>query len=146
MASLPLDAWRETRAALHLWTQIVGKIRRSLSRWVNHSWHTTLYVTATGLTTSAIPYGSRIFQIEFNFLEHQLWLYCSGGRSAALALEPQLVASFYGRLMEQMHKLDLDVRINRRLTKLPNQCPLTRTSESDCTMRITLGGSGVFSN
>src|SRR5688500_10217634 len=57
--SLPLDAWHETCAALHLWTQIVGKIRLSLSPWVNHSWHTTLYVTATGLTTSAVPYGSR---------------------------------------------------------------------------------------
>jgi hypothetical protein len=81
--SLPLDAWRETCAALHLWTQIVGKIRLSLCPWVNHSWHTTLYVTATGLTTSAIPDGTRIFQIDFDFLEHQLWLRCSGGRSAA---------------------------------------------------------------
>ena len=61
-SSLPLDAWRQTYAALHLWTQIVGKIRLSLSPWVNHSWHTALYVTATGLTTSAIAYGSRRFQ------------------------------------------------------------------------------------
>jgi hypothetical protein len=94
MAAPALDAWRDTYAALHLWTQIVSKIRLAQSPWLNHSWHTTLYVTATGLTTSAIPYGSRSFQIDFNFLEHQLWLRSSDGGSAALALEPQSVASF----------------------------------------------------
>jgi Family of unknown function (DUF5996) len=121
--SLPLDAWRETCAALHLWTQIVGKIRLSLSPWVNHSWHTTLYVTATGLTTSAIAYGNRRFQIDFDFLEHQLWLRSSDGRSARLALEPQSVASFYRRLMDQMHKLDLDVRINRKPNEIAEAIP-----------------------
>ena len=121
--SLPLQAWRETYAALHLWTQIVGKIRLSLSPWVNHSWHTTLYVTARGLTTSAIPYGGRSFQIDFDFLEHQLWLRSSDGRSASLALEPQSVASFYKRLMEQMHKLELEVRIHRRPNELPEAIP-----------------------
>jgi hypothetical protein len=121
--SLPLQAWRETCAALHLWTQIVGKIRLTLSPWVNHSWHTTLYVTARGLTTSAIPYGGRSFQIDFDFLEHQLWLRSSDGRSASLALEPQSVASFYKRLMEQMHKLELEVRIHRRPNELPEAIP-----------------------
>ena len=121
--TLPLEAWRETYAALHLWTQIVGKIRLSLSPWVNHSWHTTLYVTARGLTTSAIPYDSRRFQIDFDFLDHQLRVRSSDARSAALALEPQSVASFYKRLMEQLHKLDLNVRINRRPNELPEAIP-----------------------
>ncbi len=121
--SLPLEAWRETYAALHLWTQIVGKIRLSLSPWVNHSWHTTLYVTARGLTTSAIPYDSRSFQIDFDFLEHQLWVRSSDGRSAALGLEPQSVASFYKRILEQMHKLDLDVRIHRKPNELAEAIP-----------------------
>ena len=121
--TLPLEAWRETYAALHLWTQIVGKIRLSLSPWVNHSWHTTLYVTARGLTTSAIPYDSRRFQIDFDFLDHQLRVRSSDARSAALALEPQSVASFYTRLMEQLHKLDLNVRINRRPNELPEAIP-----------------------
>jgi hypothetical protein len=121
--SLPLEAWRETYAALHLWTQILGKIRLSLSPWVNHSWHSTLYVTATGLTTSAIPYGSRIFQIDLDFLEHQLWVRSSDGRHAALALEPQSVASFYQRLMEQMHKLELEVSINRKPNELAEAIP-----------------------
>jgi hypothetical protein len=121
--SLPLEAWRETYVALHLWAQIVGKIRLALSPWVNHSWHTTLYVTARGLTTSAIPYGGRSFQIDFDFLEHQLWLRSNDGRSASLALEPQSVASFYKRLMEQMHKLELEVRIHRRPNELPEAIP-----------------------
>ena len=129
--SLSLDAWRETYAALHLWTQIVGKIRLSLTPWVNHSWHTTLYVTATGLTTSAIPYGTRSFQIDFNFLEHQLWLRSSDGRTAALALEPQSVASFYRRLMEVMHQLDINVRINRR----PNEIAAAIRFDQDVTPR-----------
>jgi uncharacterized protein DUF5996 len=121
--SLSLDAWRETYAALHLWTQIIGKIRLSLSPWVNHSWHTTLYVTATGLTTSPIPYGTRSFQIDFNFLEHQLRLRSSDGCSAALALEPQSVASFYGHLMEEMQKLDINVRIHRRPNEIAEPIP-----------------------
>lgn len=121
--SLPLEAWRETYAVLHLWTQIVGKIRLSLSPWVNHSWHTTLYVTARGLTTSAIPYGSRSFQIDFDFLEHQLWVRSNDGRSASSRLEPQSVASFYKRIMEEMHKLELDVRIHRRPNELPAAIP-----------------------
>jgi Family of unknown function (DUF5996) len=121
--SLPLEAWRETYAALHLWTQIVGKIRLALSPWVNHSWHTTLYVTARGLTTSVIAYGSRSFQIDFDFLEHQLWVRSNDGRSASLRLEPQSVASFYKRIMEEMHKLELDVRIHRRPNELPEAIP-----------------------
>jgi hypothetical protein len=119
--SLSLDAWRETYAALHLWTQIVGKIRLSLSPWVNHSW----------LTTSAIPYGTRSFQIDFNFLEHQLWLRSSDGRTAALPLEPQSVASFYRRLMEEMHELDINVRINRK----PNEIAAAIPFDQDVTPR-----------
>jgi hypothetical protein len=69
---LPYPAWRETCATLHLWTQIVGKIRLSQTPWLNHSWHVTLYVTARGLTTSPIPYGERVFQIDFDFIDHAL--------------------------------------------------------------------------
>ena len=110
--SLPLEAWRETYATLHLWTQIVGKIRLAQSPWVNHSWHVTLYVTARGLTTSPIPYASRAFQIDFDFLDHQLTLQSSDGRSARFALGPQSVATFYRRLMEEMEKIDVHVKIH----------------------------------
>ena len=80
--SLPLEAWSETCATLHMWTQIVGKIRLVQSPWINHSWHVTLYVTARGLTTSPIPHGSSTFEIAFDFIDHQLIVQVSDGRVA----------------------------------------------------------------
>jgi hypothetical protein len=115
--SLPLEAWADTYATLQLWTQIVGKIRLVQSPWVNHSWHVTLYVTARGLTTSPIPHGIRTFQIDFDFIAHQLVLLSSDGGTGGFALEPQSVATFYGRLMDEMEKLGLHVDIYR----LPNE-------------------------
>jgi hypothetical protein len=115
--SLPLDAWSDTYATLHLWTQIVGKVRLALSPWINHSWHVTLYVTARGLSTSPIPYGVRTFQIDFDFIAHQLTVQSSDGGVATLTLRPQSVASFYRCLMDEMGKLDLRVDIHT----LPNE-------------------------
>jgi hypothetical protein len=115
--SLPLEAWSETSATLHLWAQIVGKVRLAQSPWVNHSWHVTLYVTARGLTTSPVPYGVRTFQIDFDFIAHQLILQSSDGGTGGFALEPRSVAAFYTRLMEEMEKLGLHVDIYR----LPNE-------------------------
>src|SRR5215212_1120136 len=86
---LPLESWSDTYATLHMWTQIVGKIRLAQTPWVNHSWHVTLYVTPKGLTTSPIPYNDRAFQIDFDFLSHQLVIETSDGRSGAFPLEPQ---------------------------------------------------------
>ena len=103
--SLPFEAWSETCATLHRWTQIVGKVRLTQSPWVNHGWHVTLYVTATGLTTSSIPYGNRTFQIDFDFVKHSLALHSSDSGTAGFALEPQSVATFYARLMQEMAKL-----------------------------------------
>ena len=115
--SLPLDAWRDTYATLHRWIQIVGKIRLAQSPWVNHSWHVTLYVTATGLTTSSIPYGARTFQIDFDFVDHKLVVRTSDGRAGGFALEPQSVASFHARLMAELTRLELPVRIH----PMPNE-------------------------
>ncbi len=110
--NLPFEAWSDTCATLHRWLQIVGKIRLSQARWLNHGWHVALYVTPSGLTTSSIPYGERIFQIEFDFLHHRLALQTSDGGSTGFALEPQSVARFYARLMQQMASLGLQVRID----------------------------------
>jgi hypothetical protein len=118
--SLPLEAWADTCATLQLWTQIVGKIRLAQSPWVNHSWHVTLYVTSRGLTTSPIPHGTRTFQIDFDFLAHRLILQSSDGGSAGFPLEPQSVATFYGRLMEEMDKLGLHVDIYRMPNEIEN--------------------------
>src|SRR3954465_3795255 len=92
---LPIAAWRDTAATLQLWTQIVGKIRLTRSPWLNHSWHVALYVTPRGLTTSPIPDGSRIFQIDFDFIDHVLRVATSDGKARQFALAGLSVASFY---------------------------------------------------
>jgi hypothetical protein len=115
--SLPLEAWADTYATLHLWTQIAGKVRLAQSPWLSHAWHVTLYVTARGLTTSPIPHGFRTFQIDFDFLAHRLVLQASDGGSGGFALEPQPVAAFYARLMAELGRLGLPVDIYR----LPNE-------------------------
>jgi hypothetical protein len=99
--------------------QIVGKIRLAKSPWVNHSWHVTLYVTTRGLTTSPIPYGMRTFQIDFDFISQQLTIQSSEGGVGHVPLQPQSVAVFYRRLMEEMEKLDLHVQIHKKPNELP---------------------------
>jgi Family of unknown function (DUF5996) len=111
---LPLEAWSDTLATLHMWTQIVGKIRLVQSPWVNHSWHVPLYVTSIGLTTSPIPHGTRTFQIDFDFLRHRMTIQSSDGRAAGFALEPQSVAAFYRRLMDSPDGLGLHVDIHTK--------------------------------
>lgn len=109
---IPLEAWRDTQATLHMWSQIVGKIRLVQSPWVNHSWNATLYVTARGLTTSPIPHGPRTFQIDFDFVAHRLSVVASDGSGGGFALEPQSVAVFYRRVMDELSRLDLFVQIH----------------------------------
>ncbi len=92
---LPLAAWRESYATLHLWTQVVGKVRLTRSPWLNHSWHVALYVTARGLSTSPIPDGTRTFEIEFDFHRSRLEDFDQRRRAAAFALAGHSVASFY---------------------------------------------------
>jgi hypothetical protein len=124
--ALPFEAWTDTCATLHMWTQIVGKIRLRGSAPINHGWHSTLYVTARGLTTSPIPHGLRIFQIDFDFIDHALVIEVSDGRIARVALEPQTVASFYRRVMDALHGLDLDVRIYARPNEVSDPIPFDR--------------------
>ena len=121
--SLPLEAWSDTCATLHLWTQIVGKIRLTQTAWTNHAWHVTLYVTTTGLTTSPIPHGVRAFEVEFDFLEHELTVTASDGGRAGFPLEPQSVAAFYRRLMEAMDGLGLHVDIYATPNEVPEPIP-----------------------
>lgn len=116
---LRLADWIETRDALHLWLQIVGKIRVSLTPPVNHSWHSTFYLTARGLTTSPIPYGTRSFTIDFDFIDHRLLITTTDGHRADMPLVAQSVASFYSRVMEALARLDLEVRIVAKPNELP---------------------------
>src|SRR6478672_6142410 len=109
---LPTAAWRDTYATLHLWTQIVGKIRLARTPWLNHSWHVTLYVAARGLTTSPIPDGARSFQIDFDFIDHALQIATSDGRQRRLPLKPQPIASFYAAVMAALAELGIEVTID----------------------------------
>jgi hypothetical protein len=118
--SLPLEAWADTHATLHLWLQIVGKVRLAMTPWVNHSWHVTLYVTPTGLTTSPIPCGERSFEIAFDFIAHRLRVQASDGREGGFALEPQSVATFYRRLMHELDRIDVHPHIYRRPNEIPD--------------------------
>src|SRR5919197_3396040 len=110
--SLALEAWADTCATLHMWTQIVGKIRLAQSPWINHSWHVTLYLTARGLTTSPIPYGTRTFQVDFDFIDHQLVIQTSDGAVRIITLQPTSVSDFYGEVMTALQGLNLNVSIH----------------------------------
>ncbi|HEY9780734.1 MAG TPA: DUF5996 family protein [Leptolyngbyaceae cyanobacterium] len=109
--SLPLAAWQETYSTLHMWTQVVGKIRLALAPKLNHWWQSTLLVTPRGLTTSSIPYGTRSFQISFNFLDHQLQIETSDGITKRIALAPRSVADFYQNVMFALSEIGIEVRI-----------------------------------
>jgi hypothetical protein len=121
--SLPLEAWSDTYATLHLWLQIVGKIRLRYTPPINHSWHVTLYVTARGLTTSPIPYGGHAFEIIFDFIDHRLIVEASDGRLATIPLEPQSVATFYRRVLGEAQKLGWPVRISLKPNEIVDPLP-----------------------
>jgi Family of unknown function (DUF5996) len=120
---LPFADWRDTYATLHLWTQVVGKIRLMQSPWTNHSWHVTLYVTPRGLTTSPIPHGTRTFSIDFDFVDHRLIIETSDGAVRTLPLRPQPVADFYAGVMAALADLELPVRIHTMPNEIPDAIP-----------------------
>ena len=109
--SLPVAAWQDTYETLHLWTQIVGKIRLALAPKLNHWWHSTLYVTPRGLTTAAIPDGFRLFEISFDFLAHNLRIETSDGLTRNIPLVSRSVADFYQTLMTTLQEMGISVRI-----------------------------------
>lgn len=114
---LSYPAWRETAATLQLWTQIVGKIRLALTPWLNHGWHVPLYVSARGLTTSPMPIGREILEIEFDFIAHRLLVRTSRGDERTLPLRPQSVAAFYSDLSSLLSEIGVKVSIN----EMPNE-------------------------
>ncbi|MGC1381009.1 MAG: DUF5996 family protein [Candidatus Baltobacteraceae bacterium] len=119
--------WKDTLATLHLWTQIVGKIRLRLTPMINHWWNVTLYVTPRGFTTSAMPYGDgRSFAIDFDFLGHALKIRGCDGERAGFALEPMSVAEFYRRIMHELEALDFAVKINTMPNEIPDAVPFER--------------------
>jgi hypothetical protein len=121
--ALPLEAWEDTRATLHMWTQIVGKVRMELTPLVNHYWNVPLYVSARGLTTTAIPYNDRTFEMEFDFIDHKLVINCSDGASDSVLLEPKSVATFYAEVMSKLQQLRIEVSIWRMPVEIPDPIP-----------------------
>jgi hypothetical protein len=120
---LPLDSWKDTYATLHMWTQIVGKVRLALTPLVNHWWNVPLYVTAQGLTTSRIPYGNRSFEIWFDFIRHQLVLETNDGRREELPLAPRSVADFYLDFMKMLRSAGINIKIWHMPVEIANPIP-----------------------
>jgi hypothetical protein len=127
--ALPFIEWKETAITLHMWTQIVGKIRLTLSPWVNHSWNVTLYVTSRGLTTSPVPYEFHTFEIRFDFIDHELRILKSDGAIRILKLQSQSVAQFYDAVMKALNDLELPVKINKVPNEIENPIPFDEDEE-----------------
>jgi hypothetical protein len=121
--ALPYEAWKDTCATLHMVLQIAGKVRLVQSPPVNHQWHVALYLTARGLTTSAMPHGTRAFQIDFDFIEHRVVVSTSDGATRGVRLEAQPVAAFYAKLMAAMDELGVPVRIRKKPNEVPEAIP-----------------------
>jgi len=121
--ALPLESWKDTCATLHMWTQIVGKVRLRLTPLVNHWWNVPLYVTARGLTTSRIPYGERAFELWFDFIGHELVLETNDGIVKSLPLVPRTVADFYAEFMKMLQSAGIEVKIWRMPVEVPNPVP-----------------------
>ncbi len=121
------SGYRKRWVTYHMWTQIVGKIRLVQTPWINHSWHTTLYVTSRGLTTSPIPYENKIFQIDFDFIDHKLFIQSSDGEIKTMLLTSRSVADFYEELFDKLNELNLKVKIQTT----PNEVAVAIPFEKD---------------
>ena len=120
---LPLREWRDTLRTLHMWTQIVGKVRMELSPPLNHWWHVPLYVNSRGLTTGPVPYPPGLFEIQFDFQKHELSITTSEGVNAARPLRAESVASFYGAVLGALRPLGITVEIDRKPQEVANPVP-----------------------
>jgi hypothetical protein len=127
--ALPLEAWQETRDTLHMWTQIVGKVRLALSPYVNHWWEVPLYISARGLTTSAIPYKRGVFEVEFDFVDHDLIIQTSDGTGQVIPLVPRSVAEFYKEFLSALGSLGIEVKIWHMPVEVSNPIAFDQDTE-----------------
>ncbi len=130
LPALPFDSWKDTLATVHMWTQVVGKVRLKLCPLVNHYWNVAFYLTARGMTTSAMPYqrGTVFGTVEvcFDFIDHKLLIETSDGRHAAIALKPQSVAEFYRKFMDALMELGIAVKIWTTPCEIPDPTPFEK--------------------
>jgi len=123
---LSYSAWKDTRETLHLWTQVIGKIRLAQAPWQNHSWQVTLYVTARGLTTGPMPWSGGSFQIGFDFIDHVLQIRTSDGRLREFSLKPMSVAEFYAGVIVSLADLGIHIRIHTMPNEIPDAIPFDK--------------------
>jgi hypothetical protein len=121
--------WKDTCATLHMWTQIVGKVRLTLSPWTNHSWHVTLFVNSRGLTTSLIPHQRDAFEIRFDFIDHRLRILKTDGAIKSIELKPRSVADFYKEVMNALDELHLTVKIDTTPNEIVNPIPFEKDEQ-----------------
>lgn len=126
LPELDYGNWKETYATLHMWTQIVGKLRLVQTPWTNHSWHVPLYVTARGLTTSPIPYEGRAFEVNFDLIDHRLYISTSDGQIARMELRPRTVSDFYRELMTKLGSLGMQIEIYTVPSEIPDGIPFEK--------------------
>ncbi len=122
--------WSDTVKTIHQWTQIVGKIRLKAMPWQNHSWHTTLYVTARGIGTGSMPYQDGIFEIEFDFENHQLIIASTFNPNLIIELYPRTVADFYHELFEKLASINIHIKIYDRPNELPDATPFKENTHN----------------
>ena len=123
LPALPFDSWKDTLATLHMWSQIVGKVRLKLCPLVNHWWNVPFYITARGMTTSPMPYEQRDIEVQFDFIEHRILIETSEGRVVTMAMAPQSVAEFYKKFMAALAELGINVRIRTMPCEIPDPIP-----------------------
>ncbi len=126
LPSLPFDSWKDTLATLHMWTQVVGKVRLKLCPLVNHFWNVTFYLTARGMTTSAMPYEGGTVEVRFDFIDHKLSIETSEGRIVAFQLKPQTVAEFYKEFMAALADLGVRLKIWTVPCEIPDPIPFEK--------------------
>jgi hypothetical protein len=118
--SLQYEEWKDSYDTLHMWMQIVGKVKLALNPFINQWWHITFQITASGLTTGLIPYKNEVFEINFNFINHNLYIHTSSGQLKTISLRPRSVADFYKEFMETLHELDIKVKVNTLPSEVPD--------------------------
>lgn len=152
LPELPYEAWKDTYATLHMWMQIVGKVRLELSPHVNHWWEVPFYLSARGLTTSPIPYSGGAFDVEFDFINHMLMIRTSGGAIFTIPLMPRSVADFYMVFMAALKSLGIDVSIYPVPVEIPDPIPFLENTKQGAYdadyvhrfWRVLLWADGVF--
>ena len=129
--ALPLAEWEKTYATLHMWSQIVGKVRLALTPLVNHWWNVSFFVTPRGLTTSTMHYHDRGFEVSFDFISHKLVIACDNGATGTMALAPGSVAGFYGRFMSLLRELGMEVKIWPVPVEVENPVPFLQDLQNN---------------